>query len=44
MLNYLVRYYNGRGNRESFFATEEEAKAFADNYDDKQATVWRKVS
>lgn len=43
-MRYLVRYYNGRGNREMLFSSLDEAKKFLAGCEDKQATLWKEIT
>ena len=42
MNTWLVIYYNGRGNREKFFGSREEAIKFLESCKDNTATLWQK--
>lgn len=43
MAEYLVKYYNGRSDRDSVFSTLEEAEQFLRACGDLTATIWRRV-
>jgi hypothetical protein len=43
MAEYLVNYYNGRGNRDSVFSTEAEAREFMATCVDPMCTLWKRV-
>ena len=43
MAEYLVRYWNGRDQREKVFSTIEEVNQFLSTCPDPSATTWKRV-